>query len=670
MKNRGVFGGVGVWIALAGVVSCGGETTAGIGQVGQALVGVDEFLFLRCNATSWNADATNRLTDTDDDGLLTLEYDVREAYMLTGGDQCVVTRTNSASGWGSSSASFGTASPAVVTAPGQWTLGAVNSTPVTIRYPELGRYRATVDYAARTVNVTPVATQPQQGYYYLRCNATSWNVGASNRLTGEGTLSLDFDVNQSWMVSGGDQCIVTRTNQLDGWGTSQVAMGPTAATTLSVPADGMAETTIVPAGRYFSVRYPALGSYQATLDPSTGALSIGTPGPDEPDTGLHGDVEWIGDDRVRVTYDFEAAEQLLDFAPFNTATTALELVNGRLVVRNLGASGLIEADLVTGFKVDTMLYEAELLEGNHINVYVGLAPSGSWSPAQGYGMIHRGDGRLAVANQEAFMIGGAGVTAGTVYSGRIDTTETEFVWSVDGVASTAYFPYYGGTDRTIALGGYASTVAFDNLVLEGTVEGFESDGVEDDPDAIHGAVEDLPDGRVRISYDFSDEQQKFDFVPATVGETRRELNDGRLVVSGLDGAESLKMVLLDYDLHIDSVTYRAELLSGDHVNVYVNTIWDGNWTPAVGCGGIHRFDGRLVTFNGTATATTDTAPVERGLPYSGILELSAMGMSWTVNASSLLLEGACYGGTDGTLAIGGWQSDVAFDDLVIEGRLP
>jgi hypothetical protein len=262
----------------------------------------------------------------------------------------------------------------------------------------------------------------------------------------------------------------------------------------------------------------------------------------------------------------------------------------------------------------------------------------------------------------------AAVVPGALYNGRIDTTEQGMTWSVDGDAQDVGFPYYGGTTRTVVLGGWSSTVAFDNIVLEGTVEGLESDGVATNPNVNHGSVVTLPDGRVRITYDFSDAQQKYDFIVNSPG-TRRELNNGRLIVSHAGEGSELKAALYKYNLRIDRLTYRAELLSGDHVNFYLNTIWDGNWAPTLGCVGIHRADGRLVAMNGTVTATTDTTPVATRTSYLGDVVLNASGMDWTVNGGLVSLASPCYAGTDGTVGLGGFGSDVAFDEVVIEGQL-
>ncbi len=283
MISRLLGGLVGCAVIGMGLVACSGaeETDASVSSVSQAVVGVDEFLYFRCNATGWDVNDATRVTDPEDDGLFSIEYDVTQDWMVTGGDQCVVTLTNQYNGWGSANSTYGAATSDVKVPPTTWDIGALNSNQARIQYPALGRYRATVNWEAGTVTVEPVedTTPPdeEEYYYYLRCNATGWNVGAANRLVDTGTtLDLSFNVPWFWMVSNGDQCIVTRTNELNGWGTEQSYLGTSSPTTLVVPVGNYATTTVVPAGRYFTVRYPALGGYQAKFDPATGELQIGT----------------------------------------------------------------------------------------------------------------------------------------------------------------------------------------------------------------------------------------------------------------------------------------------------------------------------------------------------------------------------------------------------------
>jgi len=282
MMSRLLMGLVGFVVIGTGIVGCSSaeESDLSLSSVSQAVVGVDEFLYFRCNATGWDVNDATRVTDPDDDGLFTIEYDVTEEWMVTGGDQCVLTVTDEPNSWGSVSSTYGAATPDVKVPGTEWDIGAVNSNQAMIQYPALGTYTATVNWDAGTVLIEPASVTPdppEEEYYYLRCNATGWNVGPNNRLVDSGTtLDLSFDVSWPWMVSHSDMCIVTQTDELDGWGTEQAYLGTASPTLMDVPVGNYATTTVVPAGQYFRVSYPALGSYEAKFDAATGELQIGT----------------------------------------------------------------------------------------------------------------------------------------------------------------------------------------------------------------------------------------------------------------------------------------------------------------------------------------------------------------------------------------------------------
>ena len=113
-------------------------------------------------------------------------------------------------------------------------------------------------------------------FLYFRCNSTSWGVDDSTRLkpsalSNVGTLT--FQVTQPWIVSGSDQCILTRTNQLNGWGSVQESFSdPTPSTPLLVP--GGAALLSSPSN--FAVHYPALGTYTIKVDWTQHSFTIST----------------------------------------------------------------------------------------------------------------------------------------------------------------------------------------------------------------------------------------------------------------------------------------------------------------------------------------------------------------------------------------------------------
>jgi M6 family metalloprotease-like protein len=113
-------------------------------------------------------------------------------------------------------------------------------------------------------------------HYYLRCNSTGWGADANSRMlpvSGSSQLrAIDMKVTQSYMTQSGDQCIVTATNQQDGWGTQQKTFGIT-----STPWVVPGSRTLALSTANFAVKFPALGTFRAQLDVVSGNLTIMQP---------------------------------------------------------------------------------------------------------------------------------------------------------------------------------------------------------------------------------------------------------------------------------------------------------------------------------------------------------------------------------------------------------
>lgn len=122
------------------------------------------------------------------------------------------------------------------------------------------------------LGVTTQALIGQDTYLYFRCNATGWDVNAATRLTATADpylFSLVFDVDEPWMVTNGDSCVFTETNQLDGWGTVQTQYGSRDSQPIAVPGGGWLAT-----GSSVPLRYPELGRYEVTVNWRQGTFTV------------------------------------------------------------------------------------------------------------------------------------------------------------------------------------------------------------------------------------------------------------------------------------------------------------------------------------------------------------------------------------------------------------
>lgn len=114
--------------------------------------------------------------------------------------------------------------------------------------------------------VEPLETS---AHYYLRCNATGWGADPSSRLIPDASgqiATLTYGVEYPWMLQ--DSCVITRTNQLNGWGTQQSTYQASSSPLVAPGSSG------VITGSNFQIAYPELGTYTATLDLSSDTLSI------------------------------------------------------------------------------------------------------------------------------------------------------------------------------------------------------------------------------------------------------------------------------------------------------------------------------------------------------------------------------------------------------------
>ena len=139
---------------LLGNVGCSptADGDGAIETVQGAVLGVDQYLYLTCNATSWQPNNTSRVQSTSDPTVFTVDIDVRQSYMVSGNDDCQLTLTNQKDGWGTSQTRYTTRDTTVLNVPGSSRL-LTSTTHFGIKYPALGRYRATINWQQGTMSV-------------------------------------------------------------------------------------------------------------------------------------------------------------------------------------------------------------------------------------------------------------------------------------------------------------------------------------------------------------------------------------------------------------------------------------------------------------------------------------------------------------------------------------
>jgi hypothetical protein len=114
---------------------------------------------------------------------------------------------------------------------------------------------------------------------YFRCNATGWDVNDATRVKPTAdpyVFSLVYDVTQPWMVSNGDSCVLTQTNQLNGWGTAQAYFGAVHGAVNAPGGDLLSSSS-----SQIAIRYPALGRYKVTVNWMQGSFMVEAASPAE-----------------------------------------------------------------------------------------------------------------------------------------------------------------------------------------------------------------------------------------------------------------------------------------------------------------------------------------------------------------------------------------------------
>jgi hypothetical protein len=128
-----------------------------------------DYIYLHCNATGWDLSPATQMTEAGSPGKYEIIYDVAQNWMTKSGDNCIVVRTGVHNQWTSDVMRLtgNTTQSVPFTDP---LLLAGGSTPFTIVYPELGSYRATVNWADKTLLVEHLlpegdVAERQNGYF-------------------------------------------------------------------------------------------------------------------------------------------------------------------------------------------------------------------------------------------------------------------------------------------------------------------------------------------------------------------------------------------------------------------------------------------------------------------------------------------------------------------------
>lgn len=136
----------------------GGFSEATSASTSQALLGVDTYLYLLCNATSWNPSDETRLVEGPNAGVFQLYFDVAQPWMLNAGDYCQLVETNQLNGWGTQQTSYDT-DGVVLSAPTTAPAGP-GYQGVPLSYSQLGTHTVSYDSSQMTLSFAEGGSPP------------------------------------------------------------------------------------------------------------------------------------------------------------------------------------------------------------------------------------------------------------------------------------------------------------------------------------------------------------------------------------------------------------------------------------------------------------------------------------------------------------------------------
>jgi hypothetical protein len=162
-----------------------------------------------------------------------------------------------------------------------------------------------------------------------------------------------------------------------------------------------------------------------------------------------------------------------------------------------------------------------------------------------------------------------------------------------------------------------------------------------------------------------------DWVIASNTHTQVSLTNQLMLLSYLTGASnSLAAVQFKLPLRATRLTFKGTTVEGGrHLNAYLAVRWTGEWAPMYGYGFILNGEGRMLTSGGTSTKVPGSLALTLNHTYDVQIAVNPTELVWNTDADTVTYPiVASYPGKDRNIVLGGWESTVAFDDIVIEGE--
>ncbi|HNR42853.1 MAG TPA: Ig-like domain-containing protein [Bacteroidales bacterium] len=189
--------------------------------------------------------------------------------------------------------------------------------------------------------------------------------------------------------------------------------------------------------------------------------------------GLHGKVTWLGDNRIRVEYDWSDDSQLLDWTP--TDGSVLIRGNGTLTISGgtVPVHSMILKQPMKCTRINAQNAKSINAETAHLNFITNVAGWNgvNFNPPEIIGVIYNADANYWLENESYSSFGARYITSGTSYNVEI-TIEGSTITAKSSLSGNTYthsLDSPADPDREVAVGGWGGDTEWGTLTIEGEV---------------------------------------------------------------------------------------------------------------------------------------------------------------------------------------------------------
>jgi len=192
-----------------------------------------------------------------------------------------------------------------------------------------------------------------------------------------------------------------------------------------------------------------------------------------PDLGLHGQLTWLSDSKVRIVYDWSDDSQLLDWS----TTEGSRLIRSNGTVTISGGLADVRSMILKQLMRTTRIYVRDAVALNasvaHLNFITNvLGWTGySFNPSGMIGLIYASNGNYFLTDGNTTALNAPDLVVNTPYSVdlAISNTQIASVSSADNKLYSMNLPFAPFKESQVAVGGYGGDTKWGELTIEGEI---------------------------------------------------------------------------------------------------------------------------------------------------------------------------------------------------------